>query len=335
MKIVIRVPNWIGDGIMSLPAIQSVKKNFPEAEIWVATREWLKDIFFNHEYIDRLIPLLKENSISNFYKNIQKLKKENFDIGILFTNSFSSALLFSLSKIPQRLGYAKEGRGFLLTETVKLKNNFKEHQVYYYLNLLENLGFTIQEPSLHLKIRKEELEWVNELLRQLKISPKSLIIGMNPGSFYGSAKRWPIENFAKLGIKFANELNAKVFIFGSKKEKFLRNKLSDLTGNNRNIYNFIGKTTLRELIALISKCQLFISNDSGPMHIANALRIPIIAIFGPTNPEQTRPFHPPFRIIQKKVSCAPCKYRNCPLNHKCMRDINPEEVFEISKDLLL
>ncbi len=332
MKIVIRTPNWMGDSIMSLPSIYSIKKNFPNAQIWVAAREWLKDIFLNSDYITGVIPLLKENSYSNFYKNIHKLKIENFDIGILFTNSFSSALLFFLANIPQRWGYAKEGRGVFLTKAIKLKNKFQKHQIFYYLNLLDKLGLKIENPILHLKVNKEEIEWVNKTLKQLKISSKSLIIGINPGSFYGSAKRWPTENFAKLATKFVTELKAEVFIFGSKKEESIGNRIYSLA--NKKIYNFIGKTNLRELIALISKCNLFITNDSGPMHIANALRIPVIAIFGPTNPEYTSPFHPPFKIIQKKVPCAPCKHRDCPSEHKCMKDISPEEVFEFSKSLL-
>ncbi|MCP2520928.1 lipopolysaccharide heptosyltransferase II [SCandidatus Aminicenantes bacterium Aminicenantia_JdfR_composite] len=333
MKIVIRVPNWIGDSVMSLPAIQSIKKNFPDSEIWVATREWLKDLFSNNEDLSGIIPLSKDNSISNFYNNIQKLKKEKFNIGILFTNSFSSAFLFFLSKIPERWGYANEGRGIFLTRSIKLKE-FKKHQVYYYLNLIENLGLKIQNISFSLKVGKEELNWVEELLKKLKISSNSLIVGMNPGSFYGSAKNWPVEHFVRLSIKFIEELDAEVFIFGSKKENLLNNRISEIERENGKIHNFIGKTTLKELIALISKCNLFISNDSGPMHIANALRIPVIAVFGPTDPERTSPFYPPFKIIQKKVPCAPCKYRDCPVDHKCMKSIKPEEVFEISKELL-
>ncbi len=332
MKIVVRVPNWIGDSVMCLPAIYSVSKNFPDAQIWVAARNWVKDIFSHIDFITGTVPLLKETSFHNTYKNICEIKKRKFDLGLLFTNSFSSALLFYLARISKRWGYAREGRSFLLSKAISLRDKSLQHQIYYYLDLLKAVGLQVEKPNVFLSLTSEEREWAEETLRQLNIPANSLIIGLNPGSFYGSAKRWPEEYFASLANKFITELNAKLLLFGSKNEVPIAKKLLSLT--NRPIFNFVGKTSLRQLIALISKCSLFVTNDSGPMHIANALRIPVVAIFGPTNPERTGPFHHPYRIIQKKVTCFPCKYRDCPLDHKCMRIISVNEVFEISKGFL-
>lgn len=332
MKIVVRVPNWIGDSIMCLPSLNSIMKNFPDSQIWIAARNWVKEIFYNLDFSNGVITLLKENSFNHFYRNINELKKEKFDLGILFTNSFASALLFYLARISQRWGYAKEGRSIFLSKAVAPKNNLMKHQIYYYLDLLKDLGLKVEKPEIHLKISTEENVWAEKVLKQLNIKEKSFIIGINPGAYYGPSKRWSAEKFADLVYKYRSELNSNVFLFGSKNEISLSEEI--LSYSKIPLFNFTGKTNLRQLMALISKCDLFITNDSGPMHIANALRIPVIAIFGPTEPSHTGPFFPPNIVIYKRVPCAPCNYRICPSDHKCMRDIQVDEVFEKSLELL-
>ncbi len=333
MKIVVRAPNWIGDSVLSFPSLESLSKNFPQSQIWVAAKEWVKDLFAYCKHIKGIIPLPDQNDLISLRNAAKKIREYNFDTGLLFPNSFNSALLFYLAKIPQRWGYYREGRGILLTKGVTVKNQKEPlHQIHYYLGLIEGVGLQSHPPQLRLSIPEEEKKRAQYFLRAFNIDFKKPIVIFNPGAAYGPSKRWAAQSYAQLALFFQERNAASVLIIGSGEEVDLAESI--LSFSRKKPLNLAGKTDLRLLAALISYASLFVSNDTGPMHIANALKIPVIALFGPTLPSQTGPFQQPSTIIQKEVPCWPCHYRQCPFDHSCMKNIEPEEVYRASLNYL-
>lgn len=332
MKIIVRAPNWIGDSILAFPSLESLSKNFLESQIWIAAKKWVKDLFVSCDFIDGIIPLPDHNGLKSLSK-AAIIREHNFDIGILLPNSFSSALLFYLAKIPQRWGYQRDGRWLLLTKGVAVRNQeVPSHQLHYYLALIEGLGLQCHSPQLRFPLSEEEKKWAADYLQALNVDLKKPLVILNPGATYGPAKRWPAQRYAHLALLFQEQKEASVIIIGSAKETDLAESIS--SSLTKKPLNLAGKTDLRLLAGLISHASLFVSNDSGPMHIANALKIPVIALFGPTLPSQTGPFQQPSTIIKKGVPCWPCHYRQCPFDHGCMRKIEPEEVYEASQKYL-
>jgi heptosyltransferase-2 len=333
MKIVVRTPNWIGDTVLALPAIASLKENFPEAEIWIAAKDWVEELFPSQDFIQGTISLPKLADLKSLRLSSQKLKDFNFDVGLVLANSFSSAFLFYLTRIPERWGYSSDGRGLLLTKSVALKNKDQStHQVNYYLNLISGLGLKTILPEIKLSLSQEEREAAEDLLLSSGLDTTKPLIILAPGAYYGPAKRWPAPKFAELARMFQIKANAEIIIIGSQDELEIAMSIATLMEKEPLI--LAGKTTLRQLLGLISLATLFVTNDSGPMHMANSLKIPVVAIFGPTDPRVTGPFQQPSAVIKKDVPCWPCLYRLCPYDHRCMIRIEPEEVFEASQNLL-
>lgn len=332
MKIVVRTPNWIGDTVLALPAIESLKRNFPQAQIWMATTERIQDLFASYDLVEGVMTLPALNDLRSLKDSAQKLKEMDFEIGLLLPNSFSSAILFYLAKIPERWGYQSDGRGLLLTKGVPIKEEETCHQVYYYLNLISALGLKTSQSEIHLPLSLPEKESARKKLLSLSLDLSKPLIILNPGAFYGPSKRWPAAKFAELATLFQNRKAAEIIIVGSSDEFDLGEQVASFM--QKKPVNLMGKTTLRELLSLISQSALFITNDSGPMHMANALKVPVVAIFGPTDPKTTGPFQQPSIIIRKDVACWPCSYRKCPYDHRCMMRVSPEEVFEVSQKFL-
>jgi len=333
MKILVRAPNWIGDSVLSLPAVECLSKNFPQAEIWVAGKEWVKDVFYAPDFIKDVLLLPEADDIKSLRNLAQKIKELEFEIGILFTNSFFSALLFYLAKIPQRWGYSKDGRGLLLTRGVAVKEQEANlHQLAYYLNLVSELGLKTYPPKLSLVLTPEEKRQAKELLLSFNLDLKLPLVILNPGASYGPAKRWPGSKFAELANLLSERKKAKTLVIGSSNEIELAEAIA--SSMKEEPINLSGKTSLRLLASLIVHAGLFISNDSGPMHLANALKVPVVAIFGPTDPAITGPFQEPAAVIKKEVPCWPCSYRECPFDHRCMMNIDVEEVYQACQKFL-
>jgi heptosyltransferase-2 len=330
MKILVRAPNWIGDSILAGPSLQSLSQNHPEAEIWVLARGWVKDLFVSYPFITGIIPLPDRADLKTLRRTAQELKGEAFDTGLLLTNSFGSALLFALARIPNRWGYATDGRRFLLTRGVRPRAPGKTiHQAQYYLDLVSGLGMEAVAPSLSFPLGEEEVRGAEGLLASEGVSPGSPLTILNPGGYFGSAKRWPPERFAALAALLQEREGARVVIVGSQGEVPLARLITDALVSKPLILT--GRTSLRQLAAVISLADLFVTNDSGPMHLANALGTPVLALFGPTDPESTAPFQEPSAFLHKAPPCWPCAYRDCPFDHRCMESISPEEVYDLSR----
>lgn len=325
MKIVVHAPNWIGDSVLALPMLESLHLNFPEDEVWVAAKDWVKDLFLACDFVEGTIPLSSPGHLKSLRHSAQALKASGFDLGILTPNSFSSALLFYLAKISERWGYNRDGRGILLTRCAAIPDN-TPHQAQYYLELLTGLGLKADVHELNFPLKEEEREKARKYIQALNVDSENPLVILHPGAAYGPAKRWPAQNYAQLADLLQERERATIMIIGSKDEaKTTEDLAAAMTGE---AVDLTGQTNLRLLAGLISQASLFISNDSGPMHLANALRIPVVALFGPSEPRRTRPFQPPSTVIQKDAPCWPCSYRVCPFDHRCMMDISAEEVYE-------
>ncbi len=355
-KILIRGVNWIGDAVLTTPAIKAVRKHFPDAFISLLVKPWVADIFKNNPDINEII-LYEEkfNSFTGKLKLARILRARGFQTAILFQNAFDAAFITRLAGIPERIGYRTDFRRLLLTKSVPIdKDILKQHHLYYYLNLLKeslNIAPGDIEPCIYLDT--EEISEARNLLDSSLATrlPRgkalrghsSPVIGINPGAAYGSAKRWMPEKFVELIKKATNELNAKIVLFGSSTEaEMVRLISSQLLLPPSYLLNLAGKTSLRQLAALISECDVLITNDSGPMHMASALSVPVIAIFGSTDSTTTGPFGEGHKTISKDIPCAPCFKRECPVDAtrfreghlRCMADISPEDVFKYLKELV-
>jgi len=326
MKIVVRAPNWIGDSILALPAIAALHENLPEAEIWITGHEWIKDIFSPFDYIKGVIPLKDLSRLRGLLKNANILQENQFDVGLLLTNSFSSAILFCLAKIPQRWGYNRDYRRFLLTKSVKIDDSsLSVHQAQYYINLLSGLDIPASSGTLFFKLDPAVQQHANDLLVSLGITFQRPLVCLNPGAFYGSAKRWPASRFAELASLLQERNQADIIIVGSKYEYVLAQAIASHMKLPPIILS--GKTTVSQLAGVLHHATLFVSNDSGPMHVANSLKVPVVALFGPTDPQLTGPYQQPSSVVKKDVDCWPCRYRECPTDHRCMEDISAEDVY--------
>jgi heptosyltransferase-2 len=328
MKIVVRIPNWIGDVIFALPALESLKANYPHAEIWIAAHPWVKDLFFGTPYAGRVIAVADSPSPGALRAAAKNLQSHMFDIGLLLTNSLASALLFSLAKIPERWGYRRDGRGLFLTKRVPPGNPARvvRHMVLHYLQLLEGLGLRTLPPEIRMSVSEEEKEAARNSLRALGLDPWKKFALLAPGAAYGPAKRWPAANFAALAGRLREQKKMEALLVGAEGDAPLAEEIASALDPRPP--SLAGKTSLRQMLALISGAAVFISNDTGPVHMANALRVPVVAVFGPTDPRVTAPFHKPATVVKRDdIPCWPCSYRACPYDHRCLARIPAEEVF--------
>lgn len=333
-NILIRGVNWIGDGIMTLPALSAVRRAMPETRISLLVKPWVSPLFEHNPNIDEIILYGDEyNKILGKLKLSWNLHKKKFCGAILLQNAFDAAFITFLAGIRERCGYRRDGRGFMLTKAISVTNNDrKTHHIRYYLNLLEQLGINAEYSAPYLHITLNERLRARETLNMMRRP----ILGINPGAAYGSAKRWVPERFAEIANWFMRDTGGSVIMFGGQSEMGISDEIykqipQDLR-TPEDILNMAGKTSLRELIALISECDAFVTNDSGPMHIAYAVRTPLVAIFGSTDPLLTGPLPDTDGkgnvVLTPNITCSPCFERTCTKNDlRCMYEITSDEVY--------
>ncbi len=325
MKIIVRVPNWVGDCVLAVPALRSLRRGFPRAEVWVAAKPGTRDLFAVDGLADGIVNLPEDNSWRGFRQASRQVAEGSFDSGLLLTNSFGSALLFYLSRIPERWGYASDGRSLLLTKTVRQpKSDLPRHHVHYYLDLLDGIGVAAHSPELKLNLPPEDLRKAADRLKRLGLDLSRPVITLCPGASSGPAKRWPAERFARAAAMLRERRGAEVLVIGSPAETDIAEAVRTQMSGHAHVLT--GRTSLRELMGVLACSTLLISNDTGPLHLANALGVPVVGIFGPTDPAVTGPFAPPSLVVKKDVPCWPCYYRRCPLDHRCLTLITPAEV---------
>lgn len=340
MKILVRGTNWVGDAVMTIPALRELRRIFPDARIMLFTRSWAEGIFRDAALFDEILTFDKSRSkIKDAIIQAKELKKHNFDLAVLFPNSFETALVAKLAKIPRRFGYAKESRSFLLTDSVEIpawKN--ERHEVFYYLNLVAEIEQEYfarktvleNEQRINLQVSAERREAARKILETSGVDLSKITVALGVGSTNSRAKRWQAESYAKLNDLLQIELNVNVILVGAKDEAEVSGEV--LAKSQKKPIILTGKTNLAEAVAVLSEVDLLVSNDMGLAHIAPATGTKTIVIFGPTNERTTQPIGS--EIIRKNVDCAPCMLRDCPIDHRCMTQISPEEVFEKVKIVL-
>ena len=353
-RLLIRGTNWVGDSVMSLPALKRVRQIFPRAHITLLVASWVSGIYDEVQCADEVLIYDREQEhrgMRGRLKLVQVLQKGGFDAALLLQNAFEAALLARLAKIPIRAGYNRDGRGWLLTHPIPIDPRIhKLHQTYYYLDLIDQLvsgdrsalraleapvkngRYFSQMPDISISLSSQRKEAARLRLQEQGVDLQKILIGVNPGAFYGSAKRWFSSRYAQLLDRLIEHHGVEVAIFGSPNEVPIAQSIRSFMRHRPIILS--GKTQLSELIAMIACCNLFITNDSGPMHLAAALRVPTLAIFGPTDEVATGPVSPTAVVLKKEVECSPCLLRECPIDHRCMTRMTVDEVYRQATQLL-
>jgi heptosyltransferase-2 len=315
-KVLVRATNWLGDAVMSLPAIRAIRQIFPRAHLAVAARPAVADLYARETVIDQVISYTSRRRAF-----ATRLRDERFECAILLQNAFDAALIAWMARIPMRIGYSRDGRGLLLTHAIQVPEpgDIPRHERFYYLELLRRAGLLEHFPASD-AIRLEGIEAAREagMARLAALGITGPVIGISPGAAYGNAKRWLPERF----VESAAKLSHPALVFGSASERGLCEQVARGLGAR----NLAGQTTLGEFIELAAACRLFLTNDSGAMHVASALGVPTVAVFGATDDTTTGPTSPLSRVVREHAECSPCLLRECPIDHRCMTRVSAEQV---------
>jgi heptosyltransferase II len=332
VKILVRATNWVGDAIMALPALRAVRARFPEARIATVARPYVADIYHSQKICDELIsydPQGTHKGLSGRERLAQQLRAQKFDVALLLQNAFDAAWLAWRAGVPERIGYARDGRSLLLTRKIPVpkRGEIPAHEQFYYLELLRRAGWINSLPGesfVRLDVSDAHCRQAEETLSSAGARRNVPRIAIGAGASYGSAKCWPPDRFADFVNRFRSHTDADIILFGTATEQ----KVSDAiaAGIQGPSISLVGKTEIADLPALLSRCQLFVGNDSGAMHVAAAVGLPVVAIFGPTDPHGTAPITPRCTVVQEKPYCSPCFLRRCPIDHRCMISVRPEAV---------
>jgi heptosyltransferase II len=334
MKILVRAPNWIGDAVMAIPALEAVRRARPRDQICVLARPAITDLFAGQPFADAMLSHEFRGRHRGWLgraKLVHELQKEKFDMALLLQNAFEAAWIAWRARIPERIGYARDARSLLLTKAVPAprENEIPRHEANYYLELVRRSGWVDARPEVRgarLAISVEERAAAESALRRAGVRENSWRCAIAPGASYGAAKCWPPERFSQLADRLVSEFGADVLFFGSPGEKEISDRIRSKMKSHA--VSLVGETSVREFAARLSSCSLFIGNDSGAMHVAAAVGMPVIGIFGPTDPEGTAPLADQFTLVRQPVSCSPCFLRRCPVDHRCMARISVDSVFE-------
>ncbi len=309
LKAVARAPNWIGDAVMALPALLALKRKM---QLWIAGKSWVEELYADAGFAGFI-------TFSSKAQLLSELKGKGFELGVLFPNSFSSALLMRLAGIKRLAGYPSDMRGWLLEIKVNPPEG-KLHQVDRYRRIAEAVVGDANLP-FKMPLSPERRERGEKLLAKAGFVKDIPVVGINPGAFYGSAKCWPADRFRQLVVRLRSK-GLQVAVFGSPSERQLSNFVAGKEG-----VSFAGWTSVGDLVAILANIAVLVTNDSGPMHIANSLGRPVVALFGPTDPKLTGPYNKPHILIYKNPPCGPCWKRTCPPEkHICMNSIQVDEV---------
>jgi len=337
VKIFVRATNWVGDAIMALPALRAVRAKFADAHIAIVARPYVADIYRGQGVCDELIaydPRGAERGFGGRERLAERLRAKKFDAALLLQNAFDAAWLAWRAGIPERIGYARDGRGILLTKSIALPKagEIPAHEQFYYLELVRRAGWAERiegEREISLAVSREASDRAEQKLIEAGVRSRAndgvtWRVAIGAGASYGSAKCWLPERFSEVANRLMVESGVEVILFGTVGETAVSNAI--VAGMKRPPIDLTGMTPIAELPALLSRCQLFIGNDSGAMHVASAVGLPVVAIFGPTDPFGTAPVTPKCTIVQERPYCSPCFLRRCPTDHRCMTRVTSESV---------
>lgn len=336
-RILVRGTNWVGDALLMTPALAAVRRTFPRAHLSLLVRPWVADLFRGNPAVDEI--LLYESAglhrgLAGKLRLARDLRQRRFDLAVLFQNAFDAALLAWLARIPERVGFATQGRSALLTRAVPIPPALKRcHEMDYYLGLVRALGYEAESAEPVLIVTPEEQERAERLLGEAGCDGTAPFVVLNPGAVYGTAKRWPAERFGAL----ADRLLAggwRPVLVGAPSDATAAAEVREASAHPEAFVDLTGRTDLKTLAGILRRARGFVTNDTGAMHVAAAVGTPLVAIFGPTDPVTTAPVSRRATLVRRPVFCSPCLLRECPIDHRCMRGVGVEEVHEALLALL-
>lgn len=362
ISILVKAPNWVGDCVMATPALEFLRSAFPDARIDVMARPSVAAVFAENPHITQLIVAddrkLEPDTRVTLHSN-------RYDAAALMPNSLSSAWLALKLWIPKRIGFSRGGRALLLTHRISYRGREWQtptpkplssksipgehppagaaqprHMVHYYLRIAHETALALggrvysgseeTPPQSHLRASEESRRRVEDLLVQRGLAGKKLV-GLNAGAAYGSAKRWPPERLGEVAAALAAD-GIEIVTIASRFESELTNQIESMT--KCKIHRLGEELSLADLIALLPQLAVLITNDSGPMHMAAALEVPTVAIFGPTDWNVTSPWQQRASVVRHSPQCSPCFLRECPIDHRCMERISAEQVISAARKLM-
>ncbi len=339
-RLLVRATNWLGDAVMSIPALREIGRVHEGWNVTILALPWVAELYHGQPFCDEIVLYQRDREhrgVIGRERLARDLRDREFDRAILLQNAFDAAWIAWRAAIPERIGYATDRRGLLLTDRVPRpgRGDIPSHQRFYYLELLRRAGLVERIPD----DTQARLEGLSEIRRRGAAQwarrglPQDSWIGVSPGAAFGSAKRWLPERFAESARVLSRELGAHVAVFGSASEASLASEVARRVGS-RSI-SVAGQTTLEEYLQLASTCSIYLTNDSGSMHAATALSVPTVAVFGATDAEATGPAAPWSTIVREPVDCAPCLLRECPLEgHPCMEGVPADRVVRAAYSML-
>ena len=340
-RVVVRAPNWSGDVVLSLGAVRDLRRrNFPAARIEVLARPGVAELYRAVAEVDAV------HTARGFQDDIGTIRAGRFDAAVLLTNSFGTALQAFLAKVPERWGYGTDGRGPLLTRRARVPPEVRgQSEVYYYRAMLAGVGLEVTaSPDVSLRCPEEWAARGAALLEDDSDAPNDSDaahgsdtanggwIGFSPGAAFGAAKRWIPERYSAVGDSLGSREGARIVLIGGREERLLAATVA--AGMRVPARNLCGQTTTAEMVGVLSRLRLLVTGDSGPMHVAAALGVPVVAVFGPTDWRETAPVGGPNRLVREPVHCSPCKLRECPIDHRCMTRISADRVLDATRELL-
>ena len=333
MKILVRAPNWVGDAVMAIPSLEAIRRTHAGDEICVLARPVVADLYSGQLFADRILPYDFRGRHKGWLgreKLVAELRKEKFDVAVLLQNAFEASWLAWRAGIPERIGYARDARGPLLTKAIGVpqEEEIPKNESRYYLELLHRSGWIEATPAItpiRLLISQAARASAEAMLQSAGARENAWRCAIAPGASYGAAKCWLPERFALLADRLVSDCGADVIFFGTIGEKEIAARIC--TSMKSRAITLVGQTSMRDLAAMFASCSIFIGNDSGAMHVAAAVGLPVLGIFGSTDPEGTSPVTEHFTLIREAVSCSPCFLRQCPVDHRCMTRITVDSVF--------
>jgi heptosyltransferase-2 len=349
-KILVVQPSWVGDAVMATPTLRAIRELYPDAHIAYLMRRYVKPLYAGMPWVDQIVTYRTGKTQSKTGKSLfdlsARLRTAKFDLGILLPNSFKAALVCKMANIPRVVGYERDGRGILMTDKllhVKDKGKFIPVPIIKtYMGIAHYLGSPARDLRMQLFVTESEARTGREVLTRCGLNSdihrpgaagEAPLIMLNPGAQYGAAKCWRPEYFAEVADRFIDDLNATVLLNGLPKERRILDTIKQCMKHAPIDLSNKGMT-LGALKEVVRRCDLMVTNDTGPRHIAAALDVPVVTVFGPTHPEWTDIYFEKERKVAVKVFCGPCQKKVCPLDHRCMTRVTPAMVYENAMQLL-
>ena len=337
MRLLLRATNWVGDVVLSLPALRALRAHHRRDRIAVLARPWVAELYRLLPEVDEV--LVEERKGRHAGRDglrllASELREKGFDRAILLPRSFTTAWTAFLSGIPERWGYGGELRSPLLTHPVPFSPRPGEHELFRHLRLVEATGVPLPEvPDATLAVPAALRRAARAKLAEAGLEGGAFVAA-HVASFAHEAKRWREERFAALFERLGEERGLPVVLLGSAAESEMNGRVAALARSAR-VLDLAGRTTLADVLGLAAEAELFVGNDSGLAHLANAAGTPTTVVFGPTDPDATRPWDGPrpdgrpvrLRVVRRRVPCAPCRFKRCPLDHACMSGVTVDDVF--------